>query len=281
MPCALPPVDQAASQLGWGHGVFYPSTVPGRPRTAPVFHSGIDFMADVGAPVVVPYAGVVAAIGNQPYGGTLLRGVDALGHYVVINHGSVVVGQPSVVTRYAHLRAPSTLRVGDRVATGDLIGFVGTSGRAPENQDRSLTFFQALRNWREERPDGGVPTDAMRDFFVPLGVRHEGAQDPGPRTSGFEQTPVWGGQLVQDTSCGSLSTSIDPRRQQPVYSRYGRTQLSSRAPYPPARYAASSSESSGGMLFAGIGLAFGAWLLFRPRAAKPPPWWVRQRRWRG
>lgn len=281
MPCALPPVDQSSSQLGWGDGVFYARREPGRPRQAPTPHRGIDFMADAGAPVVAPWQGTVVAKGLQNYGDTPTLGADALGHWIVISHGSVVAGQPPIATRYAHLRAPSTLNVGDRVAMGDLIGFVGASGRAPERRDRPLLFFQALQynpdtNWARGM---GVPRDALRDFFNPLGVSHEGGQRPGPTVDPYEQVPVWGGQLVQHTSCGGLGVGIDPRRQQPLYARYGRTQLSNRAPYAPARYADLPSSASGGALVVGLGLAAAlGMLLFRPSASKAPPWWVRQRR---
>lgn len=289
MPCALPPVDQSSSQLGWGHGVFHIRTEPGRPRQAPVFHSGIDFMADAGSPVVAPWPGTVIATGMQPYGDTPVLGADALGHYVVISHGVIEVGRGPLVTRYAHLRSASALRVGDRVAQGDLIGYVGSSGRAPERRERPLLFFQVLRdiptNWTLGM---GVPVDEMADFFIPLGVTHEGGQRPGPTVAPYAQVPVWGGQLVQQSSCEGGGVrglgSLDPRAQRARYSRFGSTQLSDSTPYAPARYAVAPSESTGGALFLGLGLALGAWWLVRSKkpapAAKAPPWWVRQQRWK-
>lgn len=287
MPCALPPVDQSSSQLGWGHGVFHIRTEPGRPRQAPVFHSGIDFMADAGSPVVAPWPGTVIATGMQPYGDTPVLGADALGHYVVISHGVIEVGRGPLVTRYAHLRSASALRVGDRVAQGDLIGYVGSSGRAPERRERPLLFFQVLRdiptNWALGM---GVPVDEMADFFIPLGVTHEGGQRPGPTVAPYAQVPVWGGRLVQQSSCEGGGVrglgAIDPRAQRARYSRFGSTQLSDSTPYAPARYSAASSESSGGALILGLGLVLGVWLL-RPKPTptkKAPPWWVRQQRWK-
>lgn len=276
MPCALPPVDQSSSQLGWGPGVFSPERGPS------LTHRGIDFMADAGAPVVVPYAGVVVAKGTQEYGTALRAGADALGHYVVIAHGAIVPGSRPVVTRYAHLRSPSPLAVGARVNPGDLIGYVGSSGRGPGS--RPLLFFQVLWDGGAgSRYDLGVPVNPINDFFAPLGVRHEGGQAPGPPVTPYETTPPWGGQLLQDSTCGTLASVADPRRQRPVYARYGNTQLSSRAVYSPALYDAGvSPDASGGALVFGLAALAGGvwWLVSRSAAKKAPPWWVRQQRWR-
>lgn len=252
-------------------------------------------MADAGSPVIAPWPGTVTAVGLQNYGSTPTVGADALGHWVVISHGSVVAGQSPVATRYAHLRAASPLRVGDRVAQGDLVGYVGASGRAPERRDRPLLFFQVLNDRPGTNWEGGfgTPRDALRDFFNPLGVTHQGGQTPGPTVDPYEQVPVWGGQLVQDSTCGGgtrglgsgLGVGLDPRAQRARYSRFGSTQLSNSTPYPPARYADASPGSTGGALVLGLGLGLGAWWLLRPKkpaapAAKAPPWWVRQQRWK-
>ncbi len=77
------------------------------------WHPGIDYMADVGTPVVAAAAGrvVVASYGwNGGYG-----------NQVVIDHG----GRR---TRYAHLRN-LTVSVGQFVEQGQIIGYVGLSGR--------------------------------------------------------------------------------------------------------------------------------------------------------
>ena len=278
MPCALPPVDQASSQLGWGYGNFSGS------GSAMALHRGLDFMADEGSPVLVPYAGTVVAVGRQNYGETIRPGADGLGHYVVIAHGLVDVRQPPVATRYAHLREPSALRVGQRVNAGDLVGYIGRSGRAPGS--RPILFFQTI--W-DRGSDGdyvnAVPRNPFDSFFTPLGVTREGAQSPGPPVTPYTSTPTWGGRLMQDSSCESapaLASVADPRRQQPLYARFGSTQLSSRAVYRPALYdAGATPESSSGALILGLAaLAGGVWWLTRPTAKKGPPWWVRQQRWR-
>jgi murein DD-endopeptidase MepM/ murein hydrolase activator NlpD len=77
------------------------------------FHPGIDISTPQGTPVQAPADGVVVIRG--------LRG--AYGNAVVIDHGY------GVVTRYAHLAA-FNVRPGQRVRRGDIIGFVGNTGRS-------------------------------------------------------------------------------------------------------------------------------------------------------
>lgn len=76
-------------------------------------HSGIDLAAPAGSPVLAPAAGVVS-FANWRGGYGLL---------VVLDHGG------GMQTRFGHL---SRLMVspGQRLAQGDLVGLVGSSGRA-------------------------------------------------------------------------------------------------------------------------------------------------------
>lgn len=297
MPCAIPPVDQSASQLGWHDGVFLPRReeagvvrVRGTPPLAPIFHSGLDFMADEGSPVVVPWPGTVIAKGYQR---SAWRPTDdGLGHYVVISHGvlgpRVNFGEP-VATMYSQLRDASALNVGDRVEQGALIGYVGRSGLAPWRASRPLLYFQALGTTRFGRPmvgsdwerTEGIRLDVHRDFLQPLGLEREGAQSPGPRIEPWEQTPSWGGRLVQRTECGpalrglmALSRglrglgTVNPQSIRGSYTRYGSTQLSVSTPYAPAvrTEAAAPASGSSGALVLGLGLAAGVW------------WWMRRGR---
>ena len=82
----------------------------GEPRRP---HYGIDIAAPTGTPVGVPAAGLVALAEADLFftGGTVL-----------IDHGH---GLTSV---YSHL-AEVLVRVGDKVATGDILGTVGATGR--------------------------------------------------------------------------------------------------------------------------------------------------------
>lgn len=283
MTCALPPVDQTTTQLGWWDGLF----LQDRPRRAG-WHLGLDFMADVGSPVLVPYAGRVVQKGYKGYGDVLPGSLfqDAFGHYVAIEH--IVQGRP-VIGVYANLNGASALAVGASVATGDLLGYVGRSGLSASSSPR--LFMKVMRprapSYGESAPDYGNASlpglDPVRDFFAPLGVERTGGDRNGPRPGleNFEQTPGWGGNLALRDSCGALSVALlSPSSQQSKYRRFGSTQLSSRAAYVPALYEGPSSGSSGGLLLAGFALAGGAWLLTRKKAPKPPPWWVRRRRWK-
>lgn len=75
-------------------------------------HYGIDFGASLGTPIKAAGAGTVSAVafGSGP------------GNYVDLDHGS------GIETRYFHMRELSTLTVGQSVAKGAEIGFVGDTG---------------------------------------------------------------------------------------------------------------------------------------------------------
>lgn len=77
-----------------------------------VMHDGVDIAAPVGTPVHAADAGVVVYSGH-------LRGY---GNVIIIEHSD------RFVTVYGH-DAANMVQVGDRVARGQVIGEVGTSGR--------------------------------------------------------------------------------------------------------------------------------------------------------
>ena len=77
------------------------------------FHPGIDVSTPIGTKVQAPADGVVVSCGVK----------GAYGNAIVIDHGY------SVVTRYAHLSA-FAVKPGQRVRRGDLIGYVGQTGRS-------------------------------------------------------------------------------------------------------------------------------------------------------
>jgi len=78
-------------------------------------HQGQDVMADCGTPLVAARGGVVVQ-----------RAFQALaGNYLVIQ--DPITGQSNM---YAHLRAPATVKRGQRVETGQPIGVVGETGDA-------------------------------------------------------------------------------------------------------------------------------------------------------
>jgi murein DD-endopeptidase MepM/ murein hydrolase activator NlpD len=77
------------------------------------FHPGIDIAADAGAPIAAAMGGTVVAAG--PDGG--------YGNLITVDDGN------GLTTRYAHC-SQIYARVGERVAPGDVIGAVGSTGRA-------------------------------------------------------------------------------------------------------------------------------------------------------
>jgi murein DD-endopeptidase MepM/ murein hydrolase activator NlpD len=77
------------------------------------FHPGIDVSAPSGTKVLAPADGVVLSTGDK----------GGYGNAIVIDH------QYGVVTRYGHLSA-FNVRAGQRVRRGDVIGFVGDTGRS-------------------------------------------------------------------------------------------------------------------------------------------------------
>lgn len=98
--------DNITSPFGWRiHPVF------GDRR----FHKGVDFGAPEGTPVVAAADGTVADLGRRGNYGLYLR----------LTH------QPGVETAYAHLsRLVQTLKEGQRVHKGQVIGYVGRTGVA-------------------------------------------------------------------------------------------------------------------------------------------------------
>ncbi|MER3434128.1 MAG: peptidase [Leptolyngbya sp. ERB_1_1] len=92
--------------IALGFGWYLPNGA-----TKPVFHSGIDLLANVGTSVQAIGDGTVAFAGNQ----------GAYGNLVVINH------QQGYQTRYAQL-AKINVKVGQKVTRGTMIGTVGQTG---------------------------------------------------------------------------------------------------------------------------------------------------------
>lgn len=102
------PVDGARITSGFGM------------RTHPILgyskmHKGVDFGAPTGTPIFAAGDGVIVKLGRQ----------GSYGNYVQIRHNS------EYATAYAHMsRFAKGLHVGSRVHQGDVIGYVGATGRA-------------------------------------------------------------------------------------------------------------------------------------------------------
>ena len=88
-------------------------------RTSPFtgkreFHRGIDISARVGEPVVAPADGTVVKACRKP----------DMGNMITIDHAN------GIVTSYGHLLKMSTIKRGQKVKRGEVIGYVGNSGRS-------------------------------------------------------------------------------------------------------------------------------------------------------
>jgi murein DD-endopeptidase MepM/ murein hydrolase activator NlpD len=79
----------------------------------PDFHPGLDISTPTGTKVVVPADGVVVFCGHK----------NGYGNALVVDHGY------GIVTRYGHL-AGFNVKPGQRVRRGDVIAFVGNTGRS-------------------------------------------------------------------------------------------------------------------------------------------------------
>jgi murein DD-endopeptidase MepM/ murein hydrolase activator NlpD len=77
------------------------------------FHAGIDISTPLGTKIQAPADGVVIAVGVK----------GAYGNAVTVDHGF------GIVTQYGHMAAFNVKR-GQRVRRGDVIGFVGSTGRS-------------------------------------------------------------------------------------------------------------------------------------------------------
>lgn len=77
------------------------------------FHPGIDISTPSGTKILAPADGVVVSSGKK----------GAYGNAMVIDHGH------GIITRYGHMEAFNA-RPGQRVRRGDVIGFVGNTGRS-------------------------------------------------------------------------------------------------------------------------------------------------------
>jgi murein DD-endopeptidase MepM/ murein hydrolase activator NlpD len=112
------------SRFGWRiHPIF------GRRE----FHTGVDIATRYGSPVIAARAGVVRFVGWK----------TGYGRLVVIDHGA------GIETMYSHLSA-ALVSPGERVAQGQLIGRIGSSGWSTGPH----LFFEIRRN--------GVPLDPAR-----------------------------------------------------------------------------------------------------------------------
>ena len=114
---------------GWISSLFGVRTDPFTGRRA--HHYGMDFAGREGSEVVAVASGVVTWSGRR----------SGYGLLVEINHGN------GYVTRYGHNKV-NEVKVGDRVAKGDVIGRMGNTGRSTGPH----VHFEVLRNGKVVNP---------------------------------------------------------------------------------------------------------------------------------
>jgi murein DD-endopeptidase MepM/ murein hydrolase activator NlpD len=102
------PIDNVRMSSGFGMR-FHP--ILGYSK----MHKGVDFAASIGTPIHAAGNGIIAEVGPN----------GAYGNYVRIRHNS------EFATAYAHMSAfRKGIKEGVRVKQGDVIGYVGTTGRS-------------------------------------------------------------------------------------------------------------------------------------------------------
>jgi murein DD-endopeptidase MepM/ murein hydrolase activator NlpD len=109
-------------------------------------HAGMDFAASTGTPIYAAGNGVVEEIGQK----------NGFGNYIRIKHNQ------QIATAYAHLsKFGGDMRRGGRVQQGDIIGYVGTTGRSTGPH----LHYEVLRGGRQINP---------MSIELPTGVALEG-----------------------------------------------------------------------------------------------------------
>lgn len=125
-------------------------------------HKGIDFAAPSGTPIMAAGSGVV--VDARWYG--------AYGRYVRIRHNS------TYSTAYAHMsRFAKGIRRGTRVSQGQIIGYVGTSGRStgPHLHYEVIANNRQVNPLSVKLPTGRTLRGAERDRFLVTRVEIDAA----------------------------------------------------------------------------------------------------------
>lgn len=119
-------------------------------------HPGVDFSAPRGTPIYATADGIV--ITNEKFGG---RGY---GKHITISHGF------GYHTLYAHMHKTAK-RVGQRVKRGEVIGYVGSTGRSTANH----LHYEVIYNRRKVNPINYFFNDLSPEEYDDLLKRAESA----------------------------------------------------------------------------------------------------------
>ena len=95
------------------------------------FHPGLDISSPQGEPVLAPADGIVS---SANFSGNY-------GNLIVLDHGF------GIITRYGHLSRFAVMN-GQQVRRGDVIGFVGTTGRSTSPH----LHYEILMNGQQTNP---------------------------------------------------------------------------------------------------------------------------------
>lgn len=114
-------------------------------------HKGLDFMGMPGVPIYATGDGVVE-LARMTYGG--------FGNQIIINHGY------GYRTRYAHLNKmhPFNVKAGDRVHRGQVIGFMGNTGRSAGVH----LHYEVLKDGVQVNPIGFFQRDLDEESYTRL-----------------------------------------------------------------------------------------------------------------
>ena len=110
------------------------------------WHNGIDYGGPIGTPVYAAEVGTIIGIDNQDK--YCYRG--AYGKYIVIEH------ENNLTTLYAHLSL-QTVKKGDIVKRGDLIGYIGKTGYATGPHLHFTVYSSATFIFKQSKSCGIMP----------------------------------------------------------------------------------------------------------------------------
>lgn len=124
-------------------------------------HAGIDFAAPRGTPVIATANGVVERVSS-------LADSSTFGVHVVILHDSSEVFEGRYRTLYAHLSRVK-VRADDRVHSGQVIGFTGSTGRSTA----AHLHYEVHLDGQPVDPADYLPGAALPMHPAPLAVKSD------------------------------------------------------------------------------------------------------------
>lgn len=130
--------------------------------------NAIDFVVPINSEVFAAFDGEVAEIKDDSNIGGWNKKYWNDGNYVVIKH------QYGEYTWYEHLRFKSvTVKVGDKVKKGQLIGFVGTTGYTPPPYGFHLHFEVFIVTSKDSKLIEGEDIKARFEEFTNIYEKEE------------------------------------------------------------------------------------------------------------